>query len=146
MRLWILGLSASALCVAYLLGRVMSVVAVHSEPIHILPDHRPLSTTVVLQSWDNGMLRGAMLGSGRLLVGNRAVVINGSGAFAVRLELPKAAPAQGAATGYGGGFVASSRGKKYYPARSPAAEKLSPKYLRHFATKAEAEAAGYTPP
>lgn len=144
MRVWMPLSSAVALCVAYMLGRVLTSASGAHVPLRVVDDPRPQSATVVLHSWSNGTLRGVMRGSGRIVIGNRAVTVNGSGAFALPLDLPRTAPAASAA--YGGGFVASSRGKKYYPAGSPAAAKLSPKNIIHFATRAEAEAAGYTAP
>lgn len=41
------------------------------------------------------------------------------------------------------GFVASSRGKYYYPANCKLADGLSPANLIHFSSKMEAEKAGY---
>lgn len=141
MRVWMPLSSALALCAAYMLGRVLTSASGAHVPLRTIQDFRPQSATVVLTSWNNGTLRGVVHGSGRIVVGNRATAVNGSGAFALQLDLPKAAPAA-----YGGGFVASSRGKKFYPAGSPAAAKLSPKNIIYFATRAEAEAAGYTAP
>ena len=40
-------------------------------------------------------------------------------------------------------YVASTRGKKYYVAGSPAAQRLSPKNLIFFTSAQEAEAAGF---
>lgn len=44
-----------------------------------------------------------------------------------------------------GSYVASKRGKKYYPANCSAAKSLKPENLIYFQTAAAAEAAGYTP-
>ena len=45
--------------------------------------------------------------------------------------------------GFEDGFVASSRGKYYYPVSCKLAANLSPANLLHFSSKAEAEKAGY---
>lgn len=44
-----------------------------------------------------------------------------------------------------GNYVASRRGKKYYPAGCSAAKSLKPENLIYFQTTAAAEAAGYAP-
>lgn len=59
-----------------------------------------------------------------------------------RLKKEREAEAAGTA-GASGGFVASKTGKKFYPADSAAAKKITPENLVSFKTKEEAEAAGY---
>ena len=143
MRFWQLLLIVSALAAAYLLGCIVTLSAYRAPPPLPIPDERAFVSTVVLHSWNDGKLSGVLRGSGRLLVGTRIVVPDGSGAFTVALSLPRQAPSAGLSSP---GFVASKRGKRYYPAGSPAAGKLSPKNLLFFATRAEAEAAGFSVP
>lgn len=99
--------------------------------------------SVTIDGWRNGALVGTIRNNAVLIVGDRVAVTDGSGAFAVRsLSVPQDASVQAPPTG--SAFVASKRGKKYYPVGSAGADGLSPANKIYFPNAAAAEAAGYT--
>lgn len=128
-----------ALSCGYLHGRLM---ASQPAPMRLEPDVRPHVSTIVLTGIQNGRLTGTMEGETRLIVGNVPVV--GSGAFSIaagpllvhriEIEIPK-----------GARFVASKRGKKYYPVDAASARGLSPENRLYFETALQAQAAGFIP-
>lgn len=88
------------------------------------------------------MLLGIAQGEVRVFVGDAVIVPNASGAFRVaargliqNLATPRI-PA-------GMQFVASRRGKKYYPVTSRAGQNLASENRIYFRTSAEAIAAGF---
>jgi len=99
--------------------------------------------SVTIEGWRNGALAGSVRNGAVLVVGEQVAVTDGSGAFAVRsLSVPQNASVQAPPTG--SVFVASKRGKKYYPVGSANADRLSPANKIYFPNAAAAEAAGYT--
>ncbi len=138
------GLSLSlALTAGTLIGIILSVtinVSAHPPTLH----HQSGSSvsTIVLEGFRDGALRGSVAGDMRLYVQDTAVPIDGSGAFAIdhpgfRIETVSVqVPA-------GMHFVASKRGKKYYGVTSAAGSNLAPENRVYFPTAEEAEAAGY---
>ena len=138
-------LRVAALCLLSLSAGVLLGRVVWRDPPPIVqrPDVRPFLPAVVLEEIEGGLLKGRVNGSVRLSAGDSAVLL-GSGAFAVTLPyryVPEAPPVipEGAA------FVASVRGTRYYPVSSPQGRELSPANRVYFASRAEAEAAGYVP-
>lgn len=108
----------------------------------VVPDTRSLVPTVLLHRMENGELVGEMLGSVRMFLGDDQIIPNGSGAFRVPAGIlkndvrPIAAPE-------GMRFVASRKGKRFYPVSSKQAQGLSPKNRVYFPTEEAAKAAGY---
>lgn len=123
-----------------LLGRV---VWRDPPPLALVPDARPPMPAVVFEEIDGGVLKGRVSGEVRLAAGDAAVLL-GSGAFAVTLPY-RLAPEEPVVVPEGMAFVASVRGTRYYPVSSPQGRELSPANRVYFATRADAEAAGYVP-
>lgn len=86
------------------------------------------------------MLHGSIIGSARVFIGDEYFVQSGvfvmdaSSLFTneILLVVPDGAE-----------FVASKRGKKYYPVFSSAGENISPQNRIYFSSEAEAEKSGY---
>ena len=113
-------------------------------PITLLPhDARPRRSPIVhVEEINDGNIIG-MVGTGaRLIIGNEAVVPRPDRSFAVParpflvniIDVPIPRSAQ---------FVASRRGRKYYPVDSSAGQRLVPENRLYFRTAEEAEALGY---
>ena len=126
-----------ALSLGYLAG---NRIAIHPLPMVIQKDTRPLVPIVRIDGVDNGILHGSIVGNARLAIGS--IVLTQSGKFAldssdvlvntVHVVVPD-----------GMRFVASSRGKKYYPVFSSSASRLSVQNRIYFKTEEEALRAGY---
>lgn len=138
-----IGALLMALVCGYLAGRVMTrTLGIPHTPLTVRQSSGTLVATVSLEGIENGMLRGVIHGGARFVVGSTIVVPDGSGAFRVpaqttlknivHVSVPDSAR-----------FVASKRGKKYYPVNDPAAAKLSAANRVFFLTTEEAEKAGY---
>lgn len=127
----------------YLLGRLITKRSVPLAPFVQGDFGRPPIPTVKLEGVYNGELKGAMIGEARLFLGGKQVTTDASGAFLVS--------ATGLLTNHVSitvppdmRFVASRKGKKYYPVDSAAAENLAPTNRVYFKTEEEARGAGYT--
>lgn len=139
---------ALSLCAAYLFGRIAAQMTLAAPPMTIVPDPRPHIPVVMIAGIEGGRLVGTVTGSGRVIVAGKTVVPDAEGAFAAAITLPPAATRSGTARtpsvpASDAAFVASKRGKKYYPVGSKGAANLSPKNLIYFRSAEEAEAAGY---
>ena len=130
----------------FALGQLSALhsVASHTE-ISLEPDTRPLAPTVHINGITNGNLEGELLGGSRFVLGEEIVIPDEHGKFSVdtsdflRNEVSIVVPA-------GAHFVASERGKYYYPVESSKGNALSPNTRVYFSSEAEAVAAGYLPP
>ncbi|MBI3336642.1 hypothetical protein HYZ98_03710 [Candidatus Peregrinibacteria bacterium] len=88
------------------------------------------------------MIEGRILGDARLFFGDELLIPTASGTFTVPpdlllkniVDIPVPDGMQ---------FLASKRGKKYYPVGSAAGEQLVPENRIYFKTAEEAEKAGY---
>jgi len=128
-----------ALSVGYLSGRML---AISLAPIAVQNDTRLLVPTVHIEGVRNGLLHGNMKGNARVYIGK--TVFTESGVFAidatnllvntVEVQIPE-----------GMHFVASVRGKKYYPVFSSSGDRITLKNRLYFRTAKEAESAGYEP-
>lgn len=126
-----------ALSLGYLHGRLLSAAPAHISLQH---DSRPAVPTVLLTGIRNGRLNGVITGDARLILGKTPVI--GSGTFSIvagslltnviEIDIP-----------VGARFVASKRGKKYYPVTSASAQGLSPENRIYFDSEAKAQAAGF---
>lgn len=126
----------------FLAGRMTALSTFPQGEVSIEPDTRPDVPTVVIDGVENGKVQGRILGGARFLLGGVSIIPNGSGAFRtaaaplltniVRVTVPP-----------GMRFVASVRGKKYYPVTASAVGTLLPENRIYFRTAAEAEGAGY---
>jgi len=138
-----LGVILLALVCGYLLGRLITErKTLVSVPMQMRDLSRPLIPTVHLDGVYNGSLKGSMIGDARLFFGSQQVVPDQSGAFLVPAgslltnTIEITVPA-------GMRYVASRRGKKYYPVDSASASNLAPANRVYFSTAEEAERAGY---
>lgn len=126
-----------ALSLGYLMG---SRIAIQTVPLTIQEDTRSLVPTVRIDGINNGILHGSIIGNARFSIGS--TVLTQSGLFAldssdvlvntVHIVVPD-----------GMQFVASSRGKKYYPVFSRNGNAISVKNRIYFHTEQEAISAGY---
>ena len=130
-----------AVLLGYFLGGISGTRSLQGDlTMRIVEDSGALVPTVNIRSWKSGSMEGLVQGEVRLLVDGTPVVPGQSGSFAL------GNPArQGASSGVPAGmqFVASKRGKKYYPVGSAGANNLSEANKIYFPDAAAAEAAGY---
>jgi hypothetical protein len=116
-----------------------------SYSLKTIPDLESGSTLSVvhIDGIRNGSLVGSVHGDVRLVAGDHVVQPDASGAFAIHdtqlltnvvtISIPD-----------GMHFVASKKGKKYYPVDSASAQNLSLDNRVYFPTASAAEAAGYS--
>jgi hypothetical protein len=105
----------------------------------IVVDTRPTIPVVTIEHVRDGRLIGTASGMVRFASSGDIAVINESGSFVLPVTI-----SGGAKPGMVGmAFVASRRGKYYYPSGSPGAGRLSPKNLVYFRDAQSAQAAGY---
>jgi hypothetical protein len=122
----------------FLTGRLITN---QQSPITLQADTRPLIPTVHIEGIRNGLLHGSIRGSARVVIGKQT--FTQSGIFVLDAstllvnEIAVVVP-------NGAKFLASKRGKKYYPVYSAAAERIVPKNRVYFETETEAQLAGYT--
>jgi len=99
---------------------------------------------VQLKGVRDGNLHGQMLGEVRFFLGSSQVLPHGDGTFLVPAdvllthEITVLVPE-------GMSFVASKRGKRYYPVLSSQAQRLVPENRIYFENEDEAQRAGYLP-
>ena len=142
---WIplLGIVLLAITCGYLLGRLTTIrFSLPDIPITITEDTRPILQVLRIDGIRNGMIEGRILGDARVFFGDELVLPTASGTFAfppdvflkniVDIVIPSDMQ-----------FVASKRGKKYYPVGSSAGEQLVPENRIYFKTEEDAKGAGY---
>jgi len=127
----------------YLIGRTVAVrAAFQASPVQVREQARPLEPTVVLEGVRDGKVIGSVKGEVRLWIGEEQVFPDEEGQFAaepgpllvndISVLIPE-----------GMQFVASKRGKKYYPVRSGEAQRIVPENRVYFESALQAEGAGY---
>lgn len=139
---------AASVLLALFLGVIIGVIMQRSHlsssiPLVITEEDISEVPVVVLNGIRDNKVTGEMQGDVRLIIGNTVAVPDGSGSFAVQeddflvnritVNVPP-----------GARFVASKRGKKYYPIGSASAEALTPQNRIYFETAEQAEQAGYS--
>lgn len=97
---------------------------------------------VTINGIRNGKLEGVLTGNVRLFAGSHLILPDGNGSFAIgdgklltnriEIRIPD-----------GMNFVASKKGKKYYPVESASAGNLSPTNRVYFPSAEAAEKAGF---
>jgi hypothetical protein len=125
-------------------GSVIDAYLFHPAPVpRVIADDSPSPVPVVrIDGIRNGVLVGSVTGDVRLAARGRSILPDGSGSFVITdrsvltNEIRIMVPA-------GMRFVASKRGKKYYPVDSASAAGLSPSNRLYFTNAAAAERAGY---
>ena len=133
----------AALLLGALLGSIVRIAKTPVPPTILVEDRRPLISVVKIDGVEDGQIIGSAHGQVRLFLDGRMVIPNASGAFRV----PAGNLFQNVTTVRippGMRFVASKRGKKYYPVQSRSAEKLAPANRVYFRDAPSAEAAGFT--
>lgn len=128
----------------YTAGRMVALRQWADPPFVLEPDVRTRVPVVRVEGVEEGKIIGHIRGDVRVFWGEEMVIPDGSGAFrlapdALEEEIAVAIPA-------GARFVASRRGKRYYPVASAMANRLAPAYRVYFRSAEEAEEAGFLPP
>lgn len=142
-------LACASLAAAFLLGAafMQALLAARLGRVRgfsLAPDTRPAVCTVVLEGIRDGRVVGTLAGSGRVFVGAVQGLPGRDGGFAVDAKeflthrVTVTVPP-------GSAFVASRRGSRYYPLAGAAGQGIAPQNRVYFATRAQAEAAGYRP-
>jgi hypothetical protein len=145
-RISLIGIILLSFLNGYLIGRIVDtrLAMVSVPPLRIVSNTQPLQPVVQIEGIRNGYLEGTMLGDARFFLGKEQVLPTASGSFRVlantflRNEVQVLVPE-------GMHFVASKKGKKYYPIISAAANNLAPQNRVYFRTEEEAKGAGYSP-
>ncbi len=136
--LCILACFTCALSAGYVSGRAISV---KPNPLRIVPEIRLTTPTVQIDGIRNGLLHGRIRGSARVIFGDS--VLTQSGVFAIdattllRNTIEVVVPSEAQ-------YVASQKGKKYYPVFSAGGSRIVPQNRVYFRTKQEAESAGFS--
>lgn len=143
----VVGLLLICSVIGYILGRYVQVQQIMTSvpDITVVPDTRPPMPTVRIEGIRDGNLEGTIIGTGtRLFLGEKQVIANSSGSFRV--------PAGPFLTNYvtihvpeWAQYVASKRGKKYYPVHSAQGQNIVPENRVYFRSKEEAASHGFTP-
>lgn len=135
----------SALLTGFCFGSALTAWSTYQrEPIVLIEDAMPDSAAVRINGIRNGALVGSATGPVRLSAGGKIISLGHSGAFAIR---DAALLTNHVSISVPGGmkFVASKRGKKYYPVLSAQGQNLKLENRVYFPNEEAAEAAGYSP-
>lgn len=135
---------STLLLIGYLGGRIVTLLEVpDATPMHI--DHVNIENdvpVVELRAVQNGMIAGELRGDARLFAHGEQILPDASGAIVIPVS-PFLTQYVDVLVPEGAAFVASRRGKKYYPVGSAAGDNLSPQNRIYFRSAEEAERAGY---
>jgi hypothetical protein len=115
-----------------------------SSPMQMVDDETVSDTPVVrINGIRNGTLVGSVSGDVRLVAGSNPVEVTASGGFTItdRTVLTNIIEVH---VPLGMKFVASKKGKKYYPVGSVGGNQIVPQNRVYFPTEASAQKAGYT--
>lgn len=127
----------------YTAGRVVTLRRLADPPFHLEPDLRPRVPVVQIEGMREGMMTGRISGDVRVFWGEKMILPDGSGAFRVAADLLVEEVTVQVPEGMQ--FVASRKGKKYYPVTSPMGERIAPQNRLYFPTADAAEAYGFLP-
>lgn len=128
----------------YVIGRTVAVRTVVSlSSTEVIEETSIPEPTVVLEGVQNGKVVGSMKGEVRMWVGEKQVIPNEEGHFAVDPG-PLLVNTINILVPDGMRFVASSRGKKFYPVLASEAHRIVPENRVYFEQAEEAEKAGYS--
>ncbi len=125
-----------------LMWRSSGVPVVSARSLSLVPDTRPAVCTVVLEGVRNGQIAGYIRGDVRFFIGDDLAVPNSSGAFLVSAGVLKT-DVRTIDMPDGTRFVASKKGKRFYPVGSSQGQGLSPANRIYFSSEDEAKAAGF---
>jgi hypothetical protein len=138
--------SALSLAIGLLTGSVLTAWHLREPPaMKIVEDSASADVPVVrIDGIFNGSLLGTAAGGVRIVAGDTPVMPNASGSFSISdpsvlsniitVTVPE-----------GMNFVASKRGKKYYPVNSAGGQGIVPENRVYFKTAEDAQRAGYKP-
>ena len=134
-----------SLILGILLGFILSIM-MRPVPLTVLrTDTRPIIPVIMITGVQDGSITGIMRGDARLFINDAQVLPTMSGSF----RAPAASLLKNLTTirvPAGMQFVASKRGKKYYPVASRGAANLAASNRVYFKNADDAEAAGYQSP
>ena len=138
-RISLIGIILLSSLNGYLVGRIVDTrLAMASvPPLQIVKHTQSLQPVVQIDGIRNGYLEGTMLGDARFFLGGEQVLPTASGSLRIlantflRNEVQILVPE-------GMRFVASKKGKKYYPVTSASANNLAPQNRVYFRTTEEA--------
>ncbi len=134
-----------SLVTGYCAGAALAAWTVYpSSSIRIMEDATVSDVPVVrIDGIRNGKLTGSVSGDVRLVAGSSQVPVTGSGRFTVsdRSILTNVIDVR---VPPGMRFVASAKGKKYYPVNSAGGNQIVPQNRVYFPDEASAKKAGYT--
>lgn len=133
-----------AIILGILLGLIISIISTDIPVTTIREDKRSIIPVIMITGVQDGNIIGTMRGNVRFFISDDQVLPSASGSFTApagsllkNLTMVKV-PA-------GMQYVASKRGKKYYPVTSRSAASLAPANRVYFKDVEAAEAAGYAP-
>lgn len=119
------------------------VFAAPSTPaLQIVPDERPRIAVVEIEGIRDGNLTGRITGDVRVFLAGKQILPSGSGSFRVPADA-LAYDVRTVEAPAGARFVASKKGKRFYPIGSSQAEGLTVKNRVYFSSEEEARRAGY---
>lgn len=140
-------IASSALCllIGLLIGSLLTAWALPGAPsMQIVTTTGATVPVVTIVGIHNGSLVGSVAGGVRLIAGDSPIMPDASGSFAIKntavltnvitVHIPE-----------GMHFVASKKGKKYYPISSAGGQNIVPDNRIYFRTAEEAKNAGYKP-
>ncbi len=131
-------------CLGFLIGSIVYAWTFHPAPEMAVyrDDTPPTIPVVVIDGIQNSALVGSLRGNVRLLAGGRPILASSGGVFAIHdTNILTNVIESFIPTGMQ--FVASKRGKKYYPVASASAAHLSPANRVYFPNAEAAERAGF---
>ncbi|NOS67679.1 MAG: hypothetical protein HOO67_04930 [Candidatus Peribacteraceae bacterium] len=133
-----------SLVLGVIIGLIVGTVSVPVPPTVIRDDTRALIPVVKIDGVEDGLISGSAHGDVRLFLGEKMVLPDGSGSFRVPAgDLLKNVTTVRVPSGMR--FVASKRGKKYYPVASATASRLAPANRVYFPDAISAQNAGFLP-
>lgn len=128
----------------YIAGRVWTLQQFADPPFRLEPDTRQRIPVVQVEGVREGMIVGRISGDVRVFWGDDMVLPDGSGSFRLRSDILLTEEVQ-VQIPEGVRFVASRKGKKYYPVTSAMGERIKPENRVYFPTADDAEASGFLP-
>lgn len=129
----------------YTAGRVVTLRQWADPPFLLEPDLRPRVPVIQVEGVEEGEIVGRISGEARVFWGEEMIIPDGSGTFRIPSRMLLTEDVM-VAIPDGMRFVASRRGKRYYPVASAMANRLALAYRVYFRSAEEAEAAGFLPP
>ena len=139
MRVMCLALLAAFLAMTW---RIAGIPAASARSLSLVSDTRPPVCTVVLEGVRDGRISGYVRGDVRLFIGDNLALPNSSGAFLVAAGVLKT-DVRTIDMPSGARFVASKKGKRFYPVGSAQGQGLAPANRMYFSSEDEARAAGF---